>query len=456
MTILRATKDNSKAILTPFEQGVGETDWRRYQARVKGRGKVLSIDAGQTTSTTLVASGREVFEGDQLYLQEGLDTTVKPALAGTVTGTASTLDILGDGSCIAAYNLDGNASDISGNYNGTWTGTEQYAQAVYGQGALFNGSSYVSNGSVTGAKAASFRIYIPPEVSLTGRRSYIQAGIMHFLEDFGNGRPIYLVLGASVGYVLDALPERGVFVHYLVTDAPAAYVNRVGAGLTGSGSGGVPSYPFRIGGSTLGYLNNGSIIDQVRLFNKNTFTQEEVDTIYAEAAQAIDISSAGFTNAPTRAVLKAPSIDICLEDEVRRCISADYNVPITQAFNDTIVTSLPEFNTTTRDCLDVGDNIVLTVDGSPVTTEILTIDKSTPNQYTITFAPQPTPPTACTVPSRAVAQTNPTPVGNWDGDDMTLEYDVVLKQGRALEISVQGDNAHEVAQVNVDLYKEVI
>ena len=65
--------------------------------------------------------------------------------------TTSTLQILGDNSCVATYTLDGSSTDLSGNYSGTDTdvkyaydGTEtdiEYRFGKYGQAAVFNGTS---------------------------------------------------------------------------------------------------------------------------------------------------------------------------------------------------------------------------------------------------------------------------------------------------------------------------
>ena len=56
------------------------------------------------------------------------------------TYTHNTLDIFGDSSCIALYNLDGNANDTGGNYNGTASNVT-YAQSYINNGGVFNGSS---------------------------------------------------------------------------------------------------------------------------------------------------------------------------------------------------------------------------------------------------------------------------------------------------------------------------
>jgi len=57
-------------------------------------------------------------------------------------GTVDTLDVLGDGSCIATYQLDGNANDLSGNYNGVQTDVT-YPVGEFDLAASFNGSSSV-------------------------------------------------------------------------------------------------------------------------------------------------------------------------------------------------------------------------------------------------------------------------------------------------------------------------
>jgi len=54
--------------------------------------------------------------------------------------TTDTLQILGDTSCIATYRLNGDATDLSGNYNGTATSVT-YVSGLFGDAGSFNGSS---------------------------------------------------------------------------------------------------------------------------------------------------------------------------------------------------------------------------------------------------------------------------------------------------------------------------
>ena len=48
--------------------------------------------------------------------------------------TTDIVDIFGDGSAVATYNLDGDANDLGGKYNGSVTGSPQYPDAKFGKG----------------------------------------------------------------------------------------------------------------------------------------------------------------------------------------------------------------------------------------------------------------------------------------------------------------------------------
>ena len=61
--------------------------------------------------------------------------------------TIDKVDIFGDSSGVALYQLDGNANDTGGNYHGTETAIT-YGGGVYERGAVFNGTaSDISLGS---------------------------------------------------------------------------------------------------------------------------------------------------------------------------------------------------------------------------------------------------------------------------------------------------------------------
>ena len=82
--------------------------------------------------------------------------TANCLLSGTINATendtTNTLDIFGDGSCIACYPFENNASDLSGNYNGVATGVS-YVDSKYGKGVYCTG---VDNKVDTGLLESSF------------------------------------------------------------------------------------------------------------------------------------------------------------------------------------------------------------------------------------------------------------------------------------------------------------
>jgi hypothetical protein len=67
---------------------------------------------------------------------------------GGAAGTTCVLDILGDGSCLATYQLNGDATDESGNYDGTATSVT-YAAGEFDLAGVFNGSSSFINTYIT-------------------------------------------------------------------------------------------------------------------------------------------------------------------------------------------------------------------------------------------------------------------------------------------------------------------
>jgi len=69
-----------------------------------------------------------------------INTATGAAPSACTTDTVQILDGVPFES-IATYQLDGNANDLTTNYNGTWGGTEAYTTGQFGQAAVFNGSS---------------------------------------------------------------------------------------------------------------------------------------------------------------------------------------------------------------------------------------------------------------------------------------------------------------------------
>jgi len=67
---------------------------------------------------------------------------------GGCTNTVDLYNPFPDGGGVALYQLNGDATDESGNYDGTWGGTASYGTGVFGQAAVLNGSNnYINLGN---------------------------------------------------------------------------------------------------------------------------------------------------------------------------------------------------------------------------------------------------------------------------------------------------------------------
>jgi hypothetical protein len=207
---------------------------------------------------------------------------------GVAACTTDSADIFGDSSGIALYNLDYDASDASGNYDGTPTNVDFGVGGKINYGARFNGgSSYISIPQGNLPVAASART-----VSL-----WIKTTQTASAELFGygvDGTNLYyaLTINASSGkvgtafYANDHNFTASVIDgnwHHIVSvyngNILEMYVdgNSVGnatAGAVNTGSGGTPK---------IGKYNYTGDIDQVRIFSK-ALNSTEVGTLYAETA----------------------------------------------------------------------------------------------------------------------------------------------------------------------------
>lgn len=207
--------------------------------------------------------------------------------------TANTLNILGDGSCVAAYTLDGNANDLSNNYNGSPTSIT-YGTGEFGQAALFNGST----------SAISIPYTSGGNISITGWFKFNTTTVerpIFCLDNLGNGtralqikispndNRLYIywftgsdmftttTLSANVWYNFAATFEQNVAAKIYINGQFDKQVTNVGVR---------PVQPnFFMGKYGIGNINanlNGSI-DQVRIFNKS-LSASEVLTVFEETA----------------------------------------------------------------------------------------------------------------------------------------------------------------------------
>ena len=206
----------------------------------------------------------------------------------------SDLDILGDGSCIACYTFDNeSAVDLSGNYNGTWYGTEQYDNGKFGKAAKFDGNSYIE-ATILNETTMSFSLWI--------YANNIDNHMSVFSQNGNDGsdhcRGIY-IKDSKIGLwsrdkngtwrdiTYDIFVNKWIHLVFIQNDnVIKGYVNNI---LFDSFSmnGTVTFYDkIRLGRyfSSEHYFNG--FIDQVRIFNK-ALTEEEVQKVYQETSKSI-------------------------------------------------------------------------------------------------------------------------------------------------------------------------
>tara|TARA_B100000214_G_scaffold96917_1_gene67368 strand:+ start:5200 stop:9270 length:4071 start_codon:yes stop_codon:yes gene_type:complete len=252
-------------------------------------------------------------------------------LYAETSSTVNTLQILGDTSCIATYTLEGNADDLSNNYdatatsdviydyNGTLSGAT-YVTGKFGKAASFDGTNdYISayNPNASGG-ARSFSAWI--KTTSTAFQTIISnGGASHSrgLNMFVYNNKLYSTSGngsgENYGPTSSASINTGEWVHCALTMSGTAsgsilkaYVNGT---LDGTHTTTVAitdtSDSFRIGGR---YINgsyasawfNGQI-DQVRIFDKE-LSPGEINSLYNETTTTAALNT--ITNPSTIAYYK--------------------------------------------------------------------------------------------------------------------------------------------------------
>ena len=231
------------------------------------------------------------------------------SVSGPITHTHSTLDVFGDNSCLALYQLDGNANDRGGNYNGTATSVT-YAQGYINDAGVFNGSS-----SIIALHSTAFKLTTYSFSGWIYSDDYNQSGVGIYdggLEQPGNGTWYGLSIivhsskissyggdvagvggsGFYTGGSSNTTLSNGTWNHVVFVISGTSitgYINgsqdtglsrTLGANIQYAGT----SNTFHLGSrkgtfGTYGYFNGK--IDQARIFNK-ALSASEVSTLYKE------------------------------------------------------------------------------------------------------------------------------------------------------------------------------
>ena len=257
------------------------------------------------TLTNINTSNRIVLAGNDKITNSGYPDNV------TETSLIDAVDVFNDGSGIALYKFDGNANDTSGDYNGTWSGTEQYDAGKFGQAAKFDGSSQVNCGKINTSLdelLISFWMY--------WNGTYDEMLIGFYKYDLYISDDGYFGWNTSNGdrYGIDFPTSEyanrwlHIVVNFKTSDyGDAMYINDVKQNLSqkrntiNSSNAVIKNVDLHISGwgYDSGYKFNG-LIDQVRIFNR-ALTEKEVAILYNEKKYLADISSFNLTNPPTKA-----------------------------------------------------------------------------------------------------------------------------------------------------------
>jgi len=205
--------------------------------------------------------------------------------AGGVSCTTDTLQILGDTSCVATYRLNGNATDLSGNYNGTATSVTYVAGKFDDAGSFNNNiSRSVIDLSITLGSVKTISHWI--------KFNEFQSDNMHIFSSSSNNLQLVLLMGSrnfafydgvSTKQFGSAFPNNFDW-HHLVwvlngTNTSLYLDDNLVSTITTAST----TQTDVVIGSNSALSGVRGLIDQVRIFNK-AISAAEVTTLYNEVA----------------------------------------------------------------------------------------------------------------------------------------------------------------------------
>ena len=200
-----------------------------------------------------------------------------------------TFDILGDGSCVALYEFEGNANDTGGVYHGTWVGNEQYDVGKIGQAAKFDGSNAIDIHQYDFSNIKSISLFF--KISADETWWYTILGSEVKTSDTGNNIKLavynkYLVTyhNSQTQYIYNEKLSLNTWYHIVITYTNNDIYNYY---LDGTLINSLPDNNSSMNLYFIGSDNNcGNInevffgtIDNLRLLNK-VLTSDEVQYIY--------------------------------------------------------------------------------------------------------------------------------------------------------------------------------
>lgn len=217
-------------------------------------------------------------------LGKRLINTVAAAAPGACT--TDTLDLEGMPSGgetnVAVYKLDGNATDVTGNYNGNLV-AGSYVAGKFGQAASFNGSStYMTIGNPVASNIYSFSIWIKPTVVLPSGIGAILGGSGTTLTYYQHNNGSLLIYNGGSYLEATNFFQDTNWVHLVaVSNGSNLLIYRNGALFATLGAS-ITLNSITFGKHPLYAVEyfNGSL-DQIRIFNK-VLDSTEANTLYNE------------------------------------------------------------------------------------------------------------------------------------------------------------------------------
>ena len=322
---LKITEVNARMAEGVVTQEENDLDWAKVGTTTIPVQSVEYPLSSDSTNNTIYTS-TEVGDNDLLAIKSDNNIVkLDSSIPKEIVSSTQILNVLGDGSCIACYPLDGNANDLSGNYNGTWKDANgnivsgEYDTGVFGQAASFNESDSLelSDYPFTNNydKTWSFWVYIDSAYDTTDKKAYLYGtndggwtteGLEIVIKDDNLNMSYCDGSGDDPGTISTEYPKGRWFnvVFILLSDGTGKiYIDGelAATGTTKSGLTGNQVHPI-IGGM---YKNNNGtfyfkyLLDQVRIFNK-VLTDDEIQTLYKEQLAKYDISSLNLINAPVK------------------------------------------------------------------------------------------------------------------------------------------------------------
>jgi len=207
---------------------------------------------------------------------------------GACTNTVDLYNPFPDGGGVALYQLNGDATDVSGNYDGAINGSISFSQGTFGQRANFVSSSYINVPSNFFVGRTVYSISFWMSNTTTGalfNRVLFFAGALYYYADEYFG---YTMPGMTPGDSNFRLSTSGIdrtqVHHYVITvdnGTATLYVDgQFKDSYTSAASTYYTNNYFEIGTSNTSYPFVGSF-DQVRIFNR-ALRPYEVEALYTE------------------------------------------------------------------------------------------------------------------------------------------------------------------------------